>query len=113
MVALFVLILLVPSLLIAALAIHNFRQQSELARRQVARYASLAAAFEQQRLNGVPQTLQSLVVLLADLPAAQCSTRLVAAVSPYPELAEVLFVEARGGVVCATDRDAVGSSVAA
>jgi two-component sensor histidine kinase len=113
MVALFILVLLLPSLLGASLAIYGFRQRSEQARLQVDRYASLAAAFEQQRLNGVHQTLQSLVVLLADLPAAQCSTRLVAAVSPYPELAEVLFVEARGGVVCATDHDAVGGSVAA
>jgi two-component sensor histidine kinase len=113
MVALFIVILLLPSLLIAALAIQGYRQQSEQARLQVGRYASLAAAFEQQRLIGVRQTLQSLAVLLADLPAAQCSTRLVAAVSPYPELSDVLFVEAQGGVVCATDRDAVGGSVAA
>ena len=113
MIVLFILILLLPSLLGASLAIYGFRQRSEQARLQVDRYASLAAAFEQQRLNGVHQTLQSLVVLLADLPAAQCSTRLVAAVSPYHELAEVLFVEARGGVVCATNRDAVGDSVAA
>src|SRR5690242_15701977 len=112
MIALFVLILLVPSLLGAALAIHGYRQQSEQARLQAGRYASLAAAFVQHRLIGVRQTLQSLVALLADLPAAQCSTRLVAAVSPYPELAEVFFVEARGGVICATDRDAVGGSVA-
>src|SRR5258706_13374855 len=97
MVALFVLILLLPAILGATLAIHGFRQQSEQARLQAGRYASLAAAFEQQRLIGVRQTLQSLVVLLADLPAGQCSTRLVAAVSPYPELAEVLVVEARGG----------------
>src|SRR5258705_5949426 len=113
MVALFVLILLLPSLLGATLAIDAFRQQSEQARLQAGRYASLAAAFEQQRLIGIRQTLQSLVVLLADLPAAQCSTRLVAAVTPYPELAEVLFVEARGGGVCATDRGAVGGSGAA
>ena len=112
MIALFILTLLLPSLLIAALAFDAYRQQSEQARLQVGRYASLASAFEQQRLIGVRQTLQSLVVLLADIPAAQCSARLVAAVSPYPELGEVLFVEARGGIVCATDRDAVGGSVA-
>ena len=112
MVALFVLILLLPSLLSATLAINDFRQLSEQTRLQVGRYADLASIYEEGLLAGVRQTLQSLLVALADIPPAQCSTRLAAAVSPYPELAEVFFVEPGGGVVCASDRETLGSSVA-